>query len=325
MPILTGLYWMIFGIVVAVSLAAAGAGYFFVEGRHKSEALRRLGRLSTSNSAPSRRPSAVLDDAQRKRRAALARIPGMTFLGRRIAGAGLDWDPRVLTGFVSLLAVAGACLGTVWNVFVYPWLSIAGLAAAVGGLPYGYVMRQYKKRMNAFESQFPDALDFFARALRAGHAFSVSLEMLAAESPEPLQTEFRRIHAEHNLGAPLDAALHALIERVPTMDVRFFVAAVLLQRETGGNLGEILDNLSQVIRDRFQLKGRVRAASAHGRMTAIALTIIPVAVLVLLSFVSPGYLNRLTSDRHGRMMLAGSIAGQLLGYITMKKIVNIRV
>ena len=112
---------------------------------------------------------------------------------------------------------------------------------------------------------------------------------------------------------------------MPLVEVRFFVAAVLLQRETGGNLGEILDNLGEVMRERFQLKGHVRAASAHGRMTAIALTIIPIAVVIMLSFLSPGYLTKMAADPHGRWMLLGALVGQVLGYLAMKKIVDIKV
>jgi tight adherence protein B len=210
-------------------------------------------------------------------------------------------------------------------VLLLPSVSAIGLAAALGSLPYGYISRLRNKRLETFESQFPDALDFFSRAVRAGHAFSVSLELMASEAPEPIRTEFRRVAAEHQLGAPLDTALDGLMERVPLVDTRFFVSAVLLQRETGGNLSEMLENLAAVIRERFQLKGKVRAASAHGRMTAGALTVIPVVLLALLTFTRPGYLKPMAEDHEGRIALLGALVGQISGYFVMKKIVNIKV
>jgi Flp pilus assembly protein TadB len=202
---------------------------------------------------------------------------------------------------------------------------IAMLALALGFLPYFIVKRKSTSRLNEFEAQFPEALDFLARSMKAGHAFSVSLEMLSAESPEPLATEFRRVFNENNLGAPLDVALYNLSDRVPSVDVRFFVSAVMLQRETGGNLGEILMNLSRVIRERFRLRGQVRAASAHGRLTATVLIILPVFMMLALFVVAPGYLDSMAEDEHGKWMIVGAIVGQLLGFYFIRKIIDIKV
>ena len=134
------------------------------------------------------------------------------------------------------------------------------------------VVRKRKSRLRRFEELFPDSLEFVSRSMRAGHAFSVSLEMIHREFQEPLAGEFRRTFEEHNLGLPLDVALQKLAKRIPSLDVHFFVSAVLLQKRTGGNLAEILDKLAYVIRERFKLRGRIRAISAHGRMTGTALT-----------------------------------------------------
>jgi tight adherence protein B len=179
--------------------------------------------------------------------------------------------------------------------------------------------------MAAFEEQFPEALDFLSRSMRAGHAFSVSLEMMADESPEPLGIEFRQVFNEQNLGAPIDVALKNLATRVPLLDVRFFVSAVLLQRETGGNLAEILGQLSKVIRERFQLKGKVKAVSAHGRITALILCVMPLITMMLLSVIAPTYLASMAGDYHGKLLIVGAICGQILGYLWMRKIVNIKV
>jgi tight adherence protein B len=161
--------------------------------------------------------------------------------------------------------------------------------------------------------------------MRAGHAFSVSLEMIHREFPEPISGEFRRTFEEHNLGLPLDTALQKLAVRVPSLDCHFFVSAVLLQKRTGGNLAEILDKLAVIIRERFKLRGRIKAVSAHGKMTASTLSSIPVAVGVLMFFTNPDYVTFFFEDEIGQIMLAVGVALQLLGFAIMKKIVNIEV
>ena len=158
----------------------------------------------------------------------------------------------------------------------------------LGSLPYFYLRIKRAKRIAAFEEQLPEALDFLARSMRAGHAFSISLEMLGQESPDPLGQEFRVLFNEQNLGAPIDVALANFAGRVPLLDVRLFVSSVLLQRQTGGNLSEILIRLAYLIRERFQLKRQVKAASAHGRMTAAMLTILPLVMMIAPAYHCPG-------------------------------------
>ncbi len=161
--------------------------------------------------------------------------------------------------------------------------------------------------------------------MRAGHAFSVSLEMIHREFPEPLSGEFRRTFEEHNLGLPLDVALQGLAARIPLLDVHFFVSAVLLQKRTGGNLAEILDKLAYVIRERFKLRGRIRAISAHGKMTGLALTCIPIGVGVMMFFVNPDYVKFFFEDDIGNMMMGAAVGFQIIGYLIIKKIVTIEV
>jgi tight adherence protein B len=169
------------------------------------------------------------------------------------------------------------------------------------------------------------ALDFLARAMSAGHAFNISLDMLAAEAAEPVQSEFKRVYNEHNLGAPLSDVLKHLAERVPLIDVRFFVSAVLMQRESGGNLGEILTKLATVIRERFRLKGQVKSASAHGRITAGVLTVLPVAVLLGLLAINPNHFGPFLRHPAGKFLSCAAVLLQLVGYFIMRKIVNIKV
>jgi tight adherence protein B len=161
--------------------------------------------------------------------------------------------------------------------------------------------------------------------MRAGHAFSIGLEMLVADSPEPLQGVFRQMLNDLHLGSTLESCLTKLTERVPLIDVRFFVSTVLLQQGTGGNLAEILDSMATIIRERFRLKGQVKAASAHGRITGLILSIMPVVVAALLFLISPDYIMTLVRDTDGRKMVIGAIVGQLIGFLCIRKIVNFKV
>jgi tight adherence protein B len=207
------------------------------------------------------------------------------------------------------------------------WTTIlaAPVAVLAGFVPILSLRRAARKRLAKFESQFPGALEFIARSMRAGHAFSISLEMLHREFEQPLAGEFRRVFEEQNLGMPLDSALTRLGARVHLIDVQFFVTAVILQRRTGGNLTEILDTLAEVIRERYKLKGKVKAISAHGRMTAQALSAIPIVVGGLMFIVNKDYSSFFFHTITGLEMLATSAALQILAYVVINKIVTIEV
>jgi len=239
--------------------------------------------------------------------------------------AGLKWTPARLVHL---------CIMAFGSGFVFAWVVlpasiphalafVVGLAAAPA--PFGYVWWQRRARLRKFESLFPETLEFISRSMRAGHAFSVSLEMIHREFAEPVSGEFRRTFEEANLGLPIEVALQSLAKRVPSLDVHFFVSAVLLQKRTGGNLAEILDKLAYVIRERFKLRGRIRAVSAHGRMTATSLSCIPIAVAVLMFYTNPDYVKFFFTDDVGQIMAGVAVALQLVGYVVMKKIVNIEV
>jgi len=242
----------------------------------------------------------------------------------------LDQSGTTLTpGTFLFLTVALAAAGVLISLLVPPlgprWLPPVVLGFGLAVLPYLWLNLARKRRLADFEEQFPDALDFLARALRAGHAFSVGLELLPQESSGPISQEFRRVYHEQNLGAPLETALKNLALRVPSVDVKFFVAAVLVQRETGGNLSEILLQLSDVIRERFELRGQVRAASAHGRLTGVVLSILPIVLVIALLLVAPGYLEGMAKDSTGKYLIAGAILFQFIGYFFIRRIVHIKV
>ncbi|WP_321477646.1 type II secretion system F family protein [uncultured Paludibaculum sp.] len=238
--------------------------------------------------------------------------------------AGLKWKVARLIHTCLALFLAGFAAG--WLFLPARFQTLAVLPAlAAGCLPLLYVTRVRSRRLAKFEEQFPESLEFVARSMRAGHAFSVSLEMLHREFQEPLAGEFRRTFEEHNLGLPLDAALQKLAVRVPSLDVHFFVSAVLLQKRTGGNLAEILDKLAYVIRERFKLRGKIRAISAHGRMTGMSLSAIPCAVAAMMFITNPEYVTFFLKEETGNMMALGAIGLQVLGYLIIKKIVSIEV
>jgi len=237
--------------------------------------------------------------------------------------AGLSWPPARLIHLT--IMTVGSVLAMGWLFLPVSKLVVLGVALAAGCLPWLYVYRKRKARLHKFEELFPETLEFVSRSMRAGHAFSVSLEMIHREFPEPISGEFRRTFEEHNLGLPIEVALQKLAKRVPSLDVHFFVSAVLLQKRTGGNLAEILDKLAYVIRERFKLRGRIRAVSAHGKMTATALSLIPVAVAVLMFYTNPEYVKFFFTDDVGQIMLGSAVALQLIGYGIMQKIVKIEV
>ena len=245
-------------------------------------------------------------------------------LRRLLEQAGLKWNAaRFIHGCLALFLAGWA--GTSYAA-PPPYRQFAPLAGLLtGALPFVYVRRRRRVRLRRFEAQFPDSLEFVSRAMRAGHAFSVSLEMLHREFQEPLAGEFRRTFDEHNLGLPLDVALQKLAQRVPLMDVHFFVSAVLLQKRTGGNLAELLDNLAYLIRERFKLRGRIRAVSAHGRMTGAALSSIPAVVAAMMFYINRDYAIFFSTDPTGRLMIGGAVLLQLIGYGIIQKIVSIEV
>jgi len=255
----------------------------------------------------------------------LASLPLYASIEKKIEQSGLAWTPMGLLTATLVSAVIGLFIGTVLPILFTAWITAPALAIGFATLPYLWLMYSRSRRLAAFEEQFPEALDFLSRSMRAGHAFSVSLEMLADESIPPLSLEFRRIFNEQNLGSSLDSALKNMAARVPLVDVRFFVSAVLLQKETGGNLSEILLKLAYVIRERFRLKGQVRAASAHGRVTGVVLTALPLVLTLALLAIAPGYLQGMAKDPDGKYLIAGSILGQIVGYCVIRRIVNIKV
>ncbi|MBI3665545.1 MAG: type II secretion system F family protein [Acidobacteria bacterium] len=253
----------------------------------------------------------------------LDRFEFTSAMRQRLAQANLNWSVGRLTAI--MLVAAALTFNIFIRIPVLPVYLVPGLTVVAGFLPYAYVMNRRTRRLAKFEEQFPEALDFLGRALRAGHAFSMSLEMLSNESLEPLSTEFRQTFDEQNLGLPTETALQNLARRVPLLDVRFFVSAVLLQSRTGGNLSEILDKLAYVIRERFKLKGQVKAYSAHGRLTGMVLTVLPLVIVALMMMVNPEYMTVLVKHPYGKHLIAAAIIMQTAAFLIIRRIVDIKV
>ena len=200
------------------------------------------------------------------------------------------------------------------------------VGAAIGfSLPFMVLRFKRTRRLRTFEEAFPEALDLISRALKAGHAFATGLKMVADEMAEPVGPEFRKTFDEQNFGLPLKDALENLTYRVPLLDMRFFATAVLIQRETGGNLSEILENLAHVVRERFKILRQVRVYTAHGRLTGYVLLALPAVLAIALSFINPEHMNMLFRERMGQMMLLVAIVMQSIGFIWIKQVVKIEV
>lgn len=243
---------------------------------------------------------------------------------RALETAGLKWGAAGLLHRSVGVFLGAFALVTVFTHNRQPVLAV--LAGAAGAwLPWALVRRLARQRVFKFEEQFPDCLEFISRSMRAGHAFSVSLEMVFREFSEPLAGEFRRTFEEQNLGQPLDIVLKKLTQRIPSMDVQFFVSAVLLQKRTGGNLAELLDKLAHIIRERFKLRARVRAISAQGLMSGRILASIPLAVAALMFVVNRQYAMFFVVDPMGHEMVAGAVTLLFIGYMVIRKIVTIEV
>ena len=205
-----------------------------------------------------------------------------------------------------------------------PPLMVLGFIVGTA-VPFGVVRQKRAARLHRFEEHFPEALDLISRAIRAGHAFGAGLKMVADELAEPVGPEFRKTFEEQNFGLPLTESLNNLALRVPLLDVRFFATAVLIQRETGGNLSEILDNLAAVVRERFKIRRQIRVHTAHGRFTGYVLVALPAFLGIALSMINPDHMDMLFKDRIGHTMIVAAIVMQIIGWIWITRVVKIEV
>jgi tight adherence protein B len=311
--------------VAALTVGLAVLAEFIAAQRRGRQVERQLQRLDTEGlesiapGAGSVFRGAAAADSQWVQQLS-ARVPHLADVRHTLEQADLGWTVQTYLTLSAGLAVAlgtGTYLAAGRLLFALP-------AAAVGALlPKLYVGHKRTQRMRRFEELFPETIDLLGRAIRAGHPFSSGIKMVGEEMAEPVAGEFRRVFEEQRFGLPIEDTLSALADRVPLIDVRIFVTALLIQREVGGNLAEILDNLSSIIRQRFTLQRQVRTLTAEGRLSMYVLTALPIGVGGFIYFSNPDYVGVLFHHPMGRFMVGAAIAGQIVGYLWMRKITNI--
>lgn len=254
--------------------------------------------------------------------AAFHSLPGVRATLALIEEADIGWSPLTfyLLSFGAAAAMGGGALT------VSRSLLISIVVGAVGAaLPYMYLRRRRKLVTEAFEREFPEALDLLTRAIRAGHPLASGLRMVAEEGPERAAEEFGKSFEEHRFGLPFEDALLGLVDRVGLVDVRIFATAVLIQRESGGNLAEILDKLGSTIRGRFNIRRQLRVYTAQGRLSGYTLAALPIVVGSLIYLIEPSYVSLLFTETLGRLLLVGGLIMQIIGYFWIRKIVNIEI
>jgi tight adherence protein B len=252
----------------------------------------------------------------------LHRIPSLQDVAILLDRGRTPWS---LSTF--FLLTLGLALGFGLATFLLThFLPGAVVAAAIGALlPYFYVKRRASKRLGKFEEQLPDAIDLIGRAIRAGHPLSAGFKMVADEAKDPVAEEFRRVFEEQRFGLDFSETMFGLADRVPLVDTRILVTAVLVQREVGGNLAEILDNLAYVIRERFKIRRQLRVITAQGRLSGYILACLPIAVGLAIFFLNRSYIMELFTEEVGKFMLVAAIVLQISGYLWIRKIVNIEI
>lgn len=312
-------------VFLVVTLAAFAALSLFDQRKSRARTLRD--RLSSSQ-----KPDEAPVDVALLRDEMLSRIPAFDTLLRRSERVTIlqkmlsQGEVNVRAGnFLLFCLVSSVVFGLAFMLAGgNPLFGWAGLVLGFF-IPYAYASHRRAKRFQRFEEKFPEAIDTLARAVRAGHAFTTALELIASEVSEPVAGEFRQLFEEQKFGLPVRDALMNLAERIPLVDVKFFVTAVMLQRETGGNLAEILDNLSYVIRERFKILRQVRVHTAQGRLTMVLLMALPPTIVVVMLVMNPGFIQPLFTDPLGHALIVGGITLQTLGYFVIRKIIRIQV
>ncbi len=313
-------------VFVVVTLAVFSAMSLFDQRQARARVLRdRLATVQKPAAEPAPDLALLRDEV-------LSRIPAfdtwlrrserVSLLQKMLAQGNVD----VRAGNFLMLCVVSAVAFAVIAFFAGGNLMFGWAGALLGFfIPYAYASHRRSKRFQKFEEKFPEAIDTLARAVRAGHAFTTAIEMIANEVAEPVAGEFRQLFEEQKFGLPVRDALLNLADRIPLVDVKFFVTAVMLQRETGGNLAEILDNLSYVIRERFKILRQVRVHTAQGRLTMVLLMALPPTIVLIMLLINPGFIRPLFTEWLGHVAIVVGISLQTLGYFVIRRIIRIQV
>ena len=314
-------------VVGLVALAATALAFVAaertVEHLQRARLLRRLGSMGIAASEHAAVRAEIIrrdSDPAGRWLTLLRHVPFTRHARNLLDQAGLEWSTTL---FVRLILACGATLALLGLGLRGSPLVALGGAVVGAALPVLYVRRRKRKRLALIEGQLPEAIDLLTRAIRAGHALNTAMRTVADESPEPLASEFRRVFDEQKYGFPFEKSLRGLASRVDLIDVRVIVIAILVQREVGGNLAEILDNISQLIRSRFMLRRQVEIFTAQGRMSGWVLGALPIALGVVIQIINPEYIALLFTDPAGRVMLAIGVTLQLVGYFWISRVLKL--
>ncbi len=314
LPVIVG------GLVVAMVILLYLALRRNDEGRASERLDQLVGRNTRTDSSADLLLKQALEEVDKK--TLMDRLtPEFFNLTRLFEQADCNIKPSALFGVSLVLSVLGAAL-SIWlvNIYVAP-----GGALLLFSLPWLWLYTKRANRLKAFAAQLPDAMELVARALRAGHSLAAGMHVVAEEMPGPISKEFGRVYEEQNLGIPLEEALKGMCERVPNLDLKFFVTSVAIQRQTGGDLAEILDRIGHVIRERFKILGQVKALTAEGRLSGVVLIALPIGLFLMMLWMKPDYVELLWKDPMGVKMSIGAIVLMLIGSYAIKKIVDIKV
>jgi len=315
-------------VFIVVALAVFAAMSLLDERSARARVIKE--RLATVQKEPEHAPEAELELLRDEQLSLIPALDSLLRRSERVSAIQKTLDQAGMQmragNFLGICVAAGIVSAILVLVFLKSNPALIWFALIVGTmLPYSYISFQRNKRFEKFEELFPEAIDTLARAVRAGHAFTTALEMISNEVSEPVCGEFRQLYEEQKFGMPVRDALINLTERMPLVDVKFFVTAVMLQRETGGNLAEILDNLSYVIRERFKIQRQVRVYTAQGRLTMGLLMGMPPIIVTVMLVLNPGFIRPLFDDPIGHILLVAGITLQTIGYFVIRKIIKIQV
>jgi tight adherence protein B len=249
-------------------------------------------------------------------------VPTMPSLNKIFVQADCNITPSTLFGVGLLLAIL--TMSGLW-LYGVKWYFLPPAGMLMFCVPLAWLFNKRRARLKKFSGQLSDALELVARALRAGHSLAAGMHVVAEEMPAPIAEEFNRVYEEQNLGIPIEEAMRSMCDRVPNLDLRFFVTSVLVQRQTGGDLSEILDKIGYVIRERFRILGQVQALTAEGRLSGVILVALPFGLLLMMLYIKPDYVEKLWTHELGIKMSVVALIAQIVGALVIKKIVNIKV
>jgi tight adherence protein B len=318
--------WIPIAIFALVLLAVVGGYFLLSAGRsEKAEVKRRISLLELRNlrdaDVPEFLKKEVLSEVPLLNRL-LSRVNIAATIDRRLRQADMKMPVGTFLLLSLVLFVVGIVAGRILH---WPTILSVVVGVALLTVPNLIVDIKRRRRLKRFMNHFPEALEMFARSLRAGHSFTGAIQLVAQEMPNPIGPEFSKVFEEQNLGIPLRQALIGMTDRVDILDVKFFVTAILIQRETGGNLAEIIDKIAYVIRERFRVQGQLKVFTAQARISGTILALLPVGMAVLLGILNPDYMKPLWVEKAGKIMIAVAVTMQILGFLVIRKIIRIKI